>query len=172
MPEEQLTPDEQESLAALGDVLHSWEIDEYPKYVRSRKWYVIVTILALAFILYAIVTANFLFAVIILMVCVIFFVTAVKDPPRVPVVITSTGIVVDDKYYDWRQLKDFSVVYDPPEVSLLYIDFHSNLNPLLTIPLEAEDPNRVRQTLLPFLPENLKRRDETLTDALRRVYKF
>jgi len=132
----------------------------------------IMGVFGVGLIIYAIATANFLFAVIILMLGVIMLLGTFVRPDRTDVMITSTGVVLGDMYYDFDAIQDFSIVYDPPNVKVLYIEFNSPWHPLLSIPLEDEDPNSIREELLPFCVENIDRSQETLTDVLRRVYKM
>ena len=155
-----------------GEHLVSWDVDEYPRQERSTRWYAIAGALGIAFILYAVWTANFLFAVIVIMMGIIVLLSTFRDPARIGVVVTTNGVVVGDTFYEYKAMKSFAIVYEPPEVKNLYLDFQSSLRPLITIPLEDTDPNRVREALLPFLKENLDRTEETLTDVLQRVYKL
>ena len=156
----------------IGAPQVEWEVNEYPAHQRSKLWYIIAAVLGVALIVYAVATANFLFAVIILMIGVITLLSSFVPPDRVPVVITNTGVVVSDMYYDFQAIKDFSIAYDPPHVKNLYFEFHSPWQPLLTVPLEDIDPNEVRELLLPYCLENLQRVEENLTDVLRRLYKL
>src|SRR3989338_8037322 len=156
----------------IGSPQLEWEVDEYPAHQRSKLWYILAAVIGVALIVYAIATANFLFAVIILMIGVITLLSSFVPPDRVPVLITNTGVVVSDMYYDFQAIKDFSIAYDPPHVKNLYFEFHSPWQPLLTVPLDDIDPNEVRELLLPYCLENLQRVEENLTDVLRRLYKL
>ncbi len=162
----------QELPIQIGTPQLAWDVDEFPDHERSRTWYLLTGVLGVAMIIYAIATANFLFAVIILMIGVITLLSTFLPPQKVPVIITNMGIVVSDMYYDFEAIADFSIAYDPPHVKYLYIEFVSSWHPLVSIPLEDIDPNEVRDLLLPYVIENLHRTDETLTDILRRVYKL
>ncbi|NBS41785.1 hypothetical protein EBS80_03945 [bacterium] len=162
----------QTTVAGPGRALVSWEIDEYPRAIRSRKWYMIAGLIGVTLIVYAVATANFLFAVIVLMIGVITLISDFKQPDRVTVSLTTTGLVIGDAYYDFRAIRDFSIVYEPPEVKLLYVTFRQMWQPMLAVPLEETDPNTVRNEMLPFCLENLDRTSETLTEVLRRVYKL
>lgn len=165
--------DQQEmSLIEIGRPLYSWEVDEYPRHTRSVYWYIIGAIVGVALVVYAIATANFLFAVIILMIGVITLLSTFLPPDKIPVVITNTGVVVGDMYYDYDAIRDFSIAYDPPEIKYLYFEFLSPWQPLLSIPLENNDPNEIREHLLSYCMENLDRTEETLTDIMRRLYKM
>ncbi len=163
---------QEEELLDLGEPLISWEVDEYAIHDRSRTWYVVMAILGIVLVVYSIATANFLFAVIILMIGVISLLSHFNKPDRVPVIITTSGLIIADMYYDFDSIGDFSIAYHPPEVSTLYLNIDSALHPLLSIPLEDVDPVEVRDCLLAFCPENLERTDETLTDMVKRVYKL
>ncbi len=156
----------------FGELLVGWEVDEYPQHVRSRMWYTIAGIVSVSLIVYAIVTSNFMFAVIILMCCVILMISSFTKPGRIPMIITTTGVILGDIYYDYQSIRDFSIVYDPPDVKLLYLDFYAVSHPLLSIPLEDIDPNIVRNSLLSFCMEDLNRTNEHLTDVVRRLYKL
>ncbi len=156
----------------LGEAQVEWEVDEYPQYHRSRLWYVIAMSLSVGLIIYSVITANFLFAIIILMCGVIMLVSTFTRPSRVPVVITTTGVIVSDIYYDFDSIRNFSLAYDPPEVKILYLDFYAITHPLISIPLEDVDPNIVRECLIPFCNEDLSRSREGLTDKIKRLYKL
>lgn len=162
----------QNTITEYGKILLAWEVDEYPNHDRSRTWYVLGAIISVALIIYAIATANFLFAVIILMCGVITLISTFQPPDKINLAITTIGILVGDAFYKYKDVKDFSVAYEPPAVKLLYIDFQKPWQPLVSVPLEDTDPNQVRECLLPFCLENLERTEETLTDAVRRVYKL
>lgn len=155
-----------------GVPLLSWESWEFPLVARSTRWYVVASVVGLGLMLYALLTANFIFGVIVLMFACIILLRDIKKPSRIPVHITTVGLVFGDDLYKFEDIRDFSLTYDPPNVQNLYIAFHGRFQPLLSIDLEDLNPNDVRQTLLPFVFENLEREGESLTDMLRRVYKL
>lgn len=156
----------------VGDELHAWETWEFPPYERSRSWYLIATALSLAFILYAIWIQSYLFAIIVLLMGVMMLVNNLRKPERIMVYVTTLGIVVGNEFYSYRDMKNFSVVFNPPLVKNLYLRFNSILQPMLVIPLESQNPVELRETLLLYAMEDLEREEEDLTDVLRRVYKL
>ncbi|MEK7452075.1 MAG: hypothetical protein AAB664_01955 [Patescibacteria group bacterium] len=156
----------------FGELLIGWEVDEYTEHKRSKLWYVIAGLVSVSLIFYAIATTNFMFAVIILMCCVILMITAFTKPERIPMMITTTGVILGDVYYDYQSIRDFSIVYDPPTVKLLYLDFYAVTHPRLSISLEDADPNVIRNNLLTYCMEDLNRTNEHLTDVVRRLYKL
>lgn len=155
-----------------GAALMSWESWEYPPVERSRRWYVIASMFGIALLLYALLSANFVFAVIILMFAVIQLMKDLRKPARMEIHITTGGIVFGNDFYPYENIRDFSIVYYPPDVKTLYIAFNGVMSPTLTVPLEDVDPNEVRQSLLPYAFENLNRDREYLTDLISRLYKL
>ena len=155
----------------VGEGLLSWESWEFAPLERSRLWYIIASIIAIGVIVYAIYTANFIFAISIMMMGVITLISNFRKPRRIEIFLTNLGVVVGSEFYAYEDMKDFSIVYKPP-VKNLYLDFKSVWQPMVSIPLEDINPNEVRETLLPYAFENLEREDENLTDVLRRLYKL
>ncbi|MFH1632037.1 MAG: hypothetical protein ABIA47_03420 [bacterium] len=156
----------------VGESLVSWETWEFPPHERSRLWYIATVVVGIGLLIYAIASANYLFAIIILMMGVIVMISGLRHPDQVIVHITDQGVVLGDEFFSYDEIKDFSIVYSPPEVKLLYVDFVSMLKPMLTIPLEDANPNVIRDALLQYSFENLERESETVSDLFRRLYKF
>lgn len=156
----------------VGRVLLAWETWEFPPVERSTKWYVLAGLIGLGMLIFAMLTRNFVFALIIIMFAVIMLMRDLRKPERVRVALTSEGVVFNNEFYPYGDIKDFSVIYEPPAVSNLYLGFNGRFSPLVSIPLDDSDPNEVRSQLLPFVFENLDRDGESLTDILGRVYKL
>ncbi|MBU0531445.1 hypothetical protein KJ910_03045 [Patescibacteria group bacterium] len=156
----------------FGNKLISWEVDEYEKHTRGPVWFTFATIAGVALIVYALFTQNFLFAVIILMFGVIYFLSGMRVPSRIEVAITDNGVMLGETFFPYRDMKTFAIVYEPPVIKNLYIDLKSRWRPLLSIPLENVNPVEVRDLLLPFAIENLEHTEESLTDLVSRLYKL
>lgn len=170
--DEQEVQTSEENTIDAGVPMMSWESWEFPFVERSKRWYIIASAIGLFLILYAVFTANFIFGVIVLMFAVITLIQDLKKPNRIQVHITSKGLVFGEQFFSFEDIRDFSLAYDPPMLNNLYISFHGRFQPMLSISLEDLNPNEVRNTLLPFVFENLEREGESLTDVLRRVYKL
>ena len=161
-----------DDIVDAGHIEVSWQTWEYPPHERSIYWFIAAGVIGAALLVYSVVTANYLFAIIVLMMGVIMLIDGLRHPDRIDVHITDSGIVVGEEYYDFNMIKDFSIIYEPPEVKVLYVDFNNLFQPLLVVPLEDVDPNAVRDSLLPYAFENLSREEEALTDMVKRLYKL
>ena len=123
-------------------------------------------------ILYSIFTANFLFAVIIVLIALIIFAQSHLSPIPIDFEISEDGLKLGDGFYPWREIKDFTILYQPPDVMKIYIDFKSNWRPHLSVPLDNQDPVKVRKILVKYLPENLERQAEPFSDQFSRLLKM
>ncbi|HBL39702.1 TPA: hypothetical protein DDZ10_03480 [Candidatus Uhrbacteria bacterium] len=153
-------------------MLVSWAIPEYVKHERGWKWYLTSSIIGIALVLWGVFTANFLFAIIIVMAGLIMFLTSQREPEQVPFAVTAGGILIGDHFHPYYEFRNFSILYEPPHLKCLYLVSEKRVRPLIKIQLEDTDPNTVRKTLLQFLPEDLQRVEESLTEMIARVYKL
>lgn len=160
-----------ETVQDYGKTLLSWEVSDEHDHLRGPFWYVAAALASIGFLIWAIATRNFLFAFIVIMFCVIFVTHRIRPQVRYEFAIYELGIRLGTRFYFWKDLTRFSIVYEPPAVKTLYFDF-GGLRPRLPVPLEEMDPNRVRKTLLTVLAEDTAATEEPLSDWLARVLKI
>lgn len=157
----------------FGKKIAGWKIPEYDKHVRSKSWYIVASAVALLLLFYAFMSANFLFAVIIVVVTLVVVLHDGQEPDKVDFSITDEGVTVGRKFYDYDEIKDFSIVYKPKQgIKNLYFEFKTTIRPRLSISLEKTDPLPIRENLLKYLPEDLERTDQPLSEALARFFRL
>jgi len=157
----------------LGDAHFSWFVNEYDKHERSKRWYIVAISLALVLLLFAFFTSNFLFAVIIIIVSLITILHDGQEPASLEVALLDEGILVGKKYYDYDEFSGFSMVYKPSQgVRRLYFEFTNPVRPRVSLSLDGLDPLPIREFLLKYLPEDLERTDEPLSEGLARILKL
>lgn len=152
----------------IGNPIHEWTIQEYEQYERGKRWYVVMTILGAALLLYALFSGNFLFALVIVLFAMILYLQSHQKPPRLPFVITDLGIIVGRHFHLYSELESFYIVYRPPEVKTLFFETKNAFSPSLRVPLLDVDPVEIRFSLLEFLKENIEKEDEPLSDQIAR----
>ncbi|HCR15563.1 MAG: hypothetical protein A2295_03290 [Candidatus Jacksonbacteria bacterium RIFOXYB2_FULL_44_15] len=159
-------------LEDFGKILASWQVPEYDEHERSMFWYIGFGALGLGLIIYAIATANYLFALIIVLAAVIIYFQHRGTATRVDFLVTGKGIKVGNREYSYRDLKQFWILYNPPLVKKLYFSFQSSLTPRLMIPLRNQNPLKVREILLSFLGEDLEKEEEPLSEVFAKWTKL
>lgn len=156
----------------FGEIVFSWSFKEYEKHVRSTRWYWLMSIIGLAMLIFAILSQNYLFAIIIVLFSIIIFLQDKNDPIEIPFAIAETGIIIGNKYYRFSELKDFWVIYNPPEVKVLYFGLKEVFKHRLHIPLGDIDPRPIHEYISRFVTENLEEEDEPFSDKMGRLLKL
>jgi hypothetical protein len=150
-----------------------WSVPEYDRPTRDKRWYIIASIVALVLIGYAIYDRNYIFAMIILIGAVLLMVFDRHEAQLLEMKIDGTGIHIGSSFYEFDELKDFFIVYRPQEnVRNLYFHFKSAIRQRLSIPLLQSDPIAVRDFLRRFLPEDLDKTNQPLSESLTKLLKL
>lgn len=156
-----------------GRILSQWSFPEYERPERGLLWYIVALGSSVGLLIYAIVTANLLFALIILLLGIIFFTHHRSAPLELMCTIFQTGIQVGDRFFLWREVESFWIIYEPPAVKRLYIaPKGALLRHEISIPLQRKNPLQIRALLLDYIKENLDKEEESLSDTAARVLKL
>jgi hypothetical protein len=165
------TPETLRKIAESQD-LFVWEMPEHEHHARTPNWYLVVSLITLACVIYGIWSTNYLFSLLILISAVILMLAGNETPNRVLVQIGPNGLVLDGNFIPFEKLHDFSIIYHPPFTKILYLERKYSFKPRLRLFLEGEDPIAIRQHLLRYLPENLVLRDEHFSDIVGRLFRI
>jgi hypothetical protein len=151
-----------------GKKLAEWEFSEYVKYERSTAWYIGLGIVEVVIVIYSILSKNFLFGIIAILVGLILILHSKREPAGLKCRIFEDGIQVGSNFYEWDDIRSFRIVYEPPKVKLLYIDLKSIFMPDFSVPLNNQNPLEIRKILKTYLLEDLEKKYETMTDRMNR----
>ncbi len=164
-------PEVQEAIIQAQDRF-VWEAPEYERYERGPRWYIIMSLCAVFLLAYAIWTANFLFAVLIVLIAIIFILAGNEPPKHVLAQIGENGVVWNGHLYLFQDIETFAIIYEPPYTKVLYIESKSTIKPRLRIPLEEQDPLILRTHLKNYVQENTEIQDEYFSDILARLLRL
>jgi hypothetical protein len=156
----------------LGEILASWSFNEYAQYQRGKRWYVAAFLIIIFLLFYSLITANFLFAVIVILGAVTILMRDRYGPDKIDFAITEDGLKVEDKFYEYDLFSQFYIIYKPPHIKTLFVDFKSILKPRLSIPLENQNPLKIREVLKEYLKEDLDKEEEPISESLKRILKI
>lgn len=167
----QATPSEDEG--ELGFEIVSWETPEYQRHDRPTWWYAAYALVAVGLVIIALLTDNFLFAVIIVIASFVIVLHDARTPQPVLISLTTEGVIVGNRFYDYDEVKDFAIVYKPTQnLKRLYFQFKSARKQRLSLALHDTNPLFVRENLLKYVPEDLERTDEPISEFLSRILKL
>ncbi len=123
-------------------------------------------------LLWALYTLNILFAVIIILFVGIIYSQTKKPPIEVEIKIFEDGIRIGNRFYKYKEINKFWLIYEPPTVKNLYLEFKNKLRPVLPIPLEKQNPIKIRQILLKYIDEDLEKDEEPFSEIIGRRLKI
>ena len=153
-------------------ILFNWKFLEYENYERSFTWYVVAAILMFLLFVYSIVTDNFIFAIIIILFCIIFINYSKKDPSEIDFNITDKGISINEKFYSYNELNKFCIIDKAQEVKKLYFGVKGVNNSNIFVPITNVSSLDVRSELEKYLEEDLDKEDEPISETLSRIMKI
>ena len=154
-----------------GEVAFTWDFPEFTKHNRGILWHLIAFIVVVGLLVFLLFSANFLFAVIIILSVVIIVYISRRDPRIMNIKITDAGLVIENHFYPYSEIKNFWILHEP-DIKRLYIEFRSAFVPRLSIPYQDQDPNELREFLLQFIEENDEREGEPVSETLARWLKL
>jgi hypothetical protein len=155
-----------------GTEYFSWMIEEYPRYERGFFWYVFMGAAGIGLLIYSVMTANFLFALIIIMFAMVMYLTSLNRGNKIRFSITEAGLLIGESFYPYKDIQRYWFVYEPPEVKNMYFEFKSPLSPRLSVDLGQMNPNAIRQILGRVLVEDFNEDEEPVSDYLARLFKL
>lgn len=156
-----------------GRILTYWNIPEFVKREHTTGWYIGASVAGLGLLVWALVSRNFLFAIIILIIAVILYRQELHDPVMLRFAVSEDGIhIAEQKFFPFKDIRNFWIIYEPPKIKSLIFTFKAPLRPDLIIPLEKENPVDVRNVLLNYLPEDLEQENEPPSEAIGRALKI
>ncbi len=164
----------------------SWQVPEYEAKERNRTWYILAAtflFICLFFCFFEIsnwriaflgVNSNFIFALIMILSSIIMIINDGQEATLVDFKIGPEGINIGKRFYDYDDLRHFSIIYKPNiEISHLYLEFKNGfIHPRLSIHLYEQDPITVRNYLLRYLDEDLERLGPPISEQLTKLLKL
>lgn len=167
-------PDNQQeaSPAQMSQAVFSWQHQDFAPYPKGKRWYLVSAVVLLLFVALSFWQQNYLFGVFLIMFYMVVLLYENRSPETIEFIITPLGLLAGKKFYPWRLIDHFFIIYQAQGIKNLYIEFKNPLNGRLIIPLDGQDAVAVRNYLLKFLREDLEREAEPISEQLRRFLKL
>src|SRR3989338_794945 len=151
-----------EAISRFASALR-WQAPEYEKPEKPGERAIIGGIIAAGFFAGAIFIGNYLLSLIVFLTYVVFYIYTFREPKLVEFSITDRGVRIDDKIYEYGELRSFCIFFEPPYQKILSLESGKVIMPYIRIPLEGVDPIELKNALMKHLPE--RRHKESLIDA-------
>ena len=149
-----------------------WACMEHVEHERGRLWHVLMPLFGVGLLIYAVITANFLFAFIIILFSVLIYLRGITPAERIACRVSPDGLIVGPREIRMRDIRRFWFAYEPPVIKCMYVEVEGLMGGRLCIHLEDADPNDIRAVLGAYVQEDLEKEGEPFTDVLARILKI
>jgi len=155
----------------FGHAILHWEMPEYAHHEKSKTWFFIAGIVVLAIIIYALITAEYTMAIVFALLAGVYYILHNETPRNVTVSITTLGIIVDKDFFQFSDIQNFWIVYQPPKVGALYLRPVKRTASDIRIELMEQNPMVLRNLLKTQIKE-LQGEGENLVDKMTRLLRL
>jgi len=160
--------EKQEPQSGVGEILYKWEGPEFEVYERSKRWYMIAVIFILAIVAYALYINATIMAITFILIGVVGYIYSQKDPRIVTFAITSKGVLADKELYLYDNIFSFWIFYDPAHTKAVSLHTKAAMLPFVHIPLGNENPVKIREILIKYIPEI--KQEQSLINTIEKVF--
>lgn len=147
----------------------SWDGLARPTVIRTRRWYVLAGIVALATAIYGIVSGSWALAIVSILVGGMYGLIHDHPSPMAHIDLYDNGLQLDGHFVRWDQLAGFWILTTPDYTELRFVRRH--VGKRLAIQLGTQDPEQLRMILTQRLPE-LTQMHESVLDVCIRLCKL
>jgi hypothetical protein len=151
----------------IGKVLHSWQAPEFEVYEKSERWYVIAALFIAIMVIYALFSNSPIMAITFILIGIVGYIYAQRDPNVVTFSITSKGLLANKEMYLYENIFSFWIFYEPTHTKVISLHTKASVLPFVHIPLSDEDPVKLRELLMQNIPEI--KQDQSLIDTIEKV---
>lgn len=128
-----------------------WSAPEYKHKDKSIDFLWTIGVVAIVLCGGAIWLHNYLFAVFVLISGASLILFSVRSPDEIHFVIETSGITLGKDKYSWKDIKGFHIKKEE-DYSVLLIELNKYLLPIYTIPIEPNQIQAIRESLLKVIP--------------------
>ena len=147
------------------DAALDWEMDEYLEYRRGPLWYIVLFSVAIVLAVFSYAaTGDVIAPVSIFLMAGAVMIFSLKRPGRKKYSLTSLGLKVGSRLYDYNSFKTFSLVKEQG-VAALYLITNQRFLPPLTIYLPLDKDKRIIKKLsqyIAYTPQDIQWSDRLM----------
>jgi hypothetical protein len=138
---------------------------------RSRGWYIAMAIFFGIVVAVNVVLQLYMSAIVVVLLGLLLFTTASRKKQPIKVRFFAKGLELQEKMYPWSEFEKFWILYEPPTLKRLFFKRRGRVLSELVIELLDENPLKIRDLLLPLLPED-QSKEESRVDLVTRSLKL
>jgi hypothetical protein len=150
-------------------VYFAWQSPADEQCIRTKTWWIFAIMIGIGVFAYALITANFAFAVMLVMFGIIMSI-AKRNAEPLDVIIADQGLLIGKTVYPYHTISEYTLV---DEAGLLYFFEKGILSSHVHVRMPEDiDAEEVRMVLRGRIAENPDRTSEPLLDIIARRLKI
>ncbi|MFH0928671.1 MAG: hypothetical protein V1821_04335 [bacterium] len=151
-------------------IYFAWEVEALEVEKRSKVWWTVTILVVLGLFGYALISANFAFAVMLVMLIVVFVLIQQRQEKMHQVVVADQGILVNTTLFPYRNIREFFIAED---LGHLYLTLNRAFGSCVHVGISPDvDLGELRMTLREHAVENAAKHEEPLIDLIARKLKL
>ncbi len=135
-------------------------------------WYAVSGAVVGLFLVFSYVTANLLFALIVLLTTLVIFIRHSLEAPMIDCTINRIGIKVGSKIYPFEHVRHFWIIERNGDRDVLYIEEKRGLRSIIPLPIYEHSSQSLREFLQKFVEEQPDRLFEPFWEWVGRRLKI
>lgn len=144
-----------------------WEAPEFRHYPKNPAWYITMFILLGLLVTYQVILRDWFGVASMVILSIIIYFFARQKPGIVSVEITDRGIHLNGDLIPYSRIKYFWII-DDHDHKVLNLETTAYFNHLLSIELENEDADEIREFLIDIIAEHPEPRPHTAQEVAHR----
>lgn len=148
----------------------SWDAPVFPTYKRSSRWYMIAGTIVLILTVYAILSENWIFAVILVIFSAVFYLVRHQTTEEKHIEINENGVLFDGTFTRYEDLKGFWIL-KTDDVTELHICHKAPRRSDIVIQAGKTPQDAIRESLAGALSE-VPERERGFLDMFIRICKI
>lgn len=144
-----------------------WQAPDNHHLPKNQEFLVAASVGAIALIVFAILTRNYLFILLIAIAAFLIYASLKKGPGLNHFKLTDRGLFIDKKFYPYNDFESFWI-FDQSEIHEVALRSKRRFAPILLIPLYNIDSEEVAEFLARHI--EIKEEEESLIDIFRKRY--
>jgi len=129
-------------------IVFTWYAREFIPQDKSPFWYIAAAIVAAAVIIYGFITQSWTMVAVFVLLVGVYYLLRDQEPHIIPVTISELGVYVGRDFYQYRDIVNFWIVYNPGEITTLnFYVREGRFAKRVSVQLEDQDPVYLREYL-------------------------
>lgn len=151
-------------------VLATWDAPILPRHERSRKWYMWGGGIVVAGAVYGILIGSWALTLVIVLCGAMYYLLRDHVPPSKTIVITNNGVLLEEVFTRWEDMKGFWILQTPGYTELHFVPVSKRRSDIL-IQTGEQNIEQLRMLIGTHISE-LTDKHENVLDAFIRIAKL